>query len=109
MAVYDNPNTPGAQPATASAASSPTGHPPTGPGPDAPHPGRDTPRPGVSPLPHAALPVAPALVAGVILRIAVIGLQLVAREKEKGQLAGRHVATAAGTALTMCALLLSTH
>ncbi|WP_164836006.1 hypothetical protein [Actinacidiphila soli] len=53
--------------------------------------------------------MAPALVARVILRIAVIGLQLVARKKEKGQLAGWHVATAAGTALTMCALLLSTH
>ncbi|ALV39209.1 hypothetical protein [Streptomyces sp. CdTB01] len=63
----------------------------------------------IAPLPAAALPVALALVAGVILRIAVIGFQLAAGKRKKGLLPRWHLITAAGTTAAMGALLLAAH
>ena len=63
----------------------------------------------VRPLPEVVLPVALALVAGVILRIAVVGLKLAALKREKGQLPSWHLITAAITTFAMGALLYAAH
>ncbi|WP_351224955.1 hypothetical protein [Streptomyces sp. NPDC002133] len=63
----------------------------------------------VRPLPAAVLPFALALVAGVILRIAVVGLKLAARKRSKGQLSRWHITAAAATTFAMGAFLLAAH
>lgn len=63
----------------------------------------------VRPLPEAVLPIALSLVAGVILRIAVVGLKLAAQKRSKGQLSRWHITTAAAATFAMGALLLAAH
>ncbi|MFE0251276.1 hypothetical protein [Streptomyces sp. NPDC059010] len=61
----------------------------------------------VRPLPAVVLPVVLALVAGVILRIAAIGLQLVVQRRQKGRLAHWHLATALAAATAMGGFVLA--
>ncbi|MCX5167398.1 MULTISPECIES: ZIP family metal transporter [Streptomyces] len=63
----------------------------------------------VRPLPDVVIPVVLALVAGVILRIAVVGVRLALAQRSREPLSHRHMAAAVLTVLTMGALLLAAH
>ncbi|WP_158713190.1 hypothetical protein [Streptomyces sp. NRRL S-1813] len=62
----------------------------------------------LSPLPAPALPLALSLVAGVILRIAWVGLRLAAKKRAKGQLPRWQIVTAA-TAIALTAAFMIAH
>ncbi|GIH23849.1 hypothetical protein Aph01nite_21590 [Acrocarpospora phusangensis] len=63
----------------------------------------------VSPLPARAEPILVGVVAGVLLRTALVGLKLAAIRQEDGRLPRRHVLSAIGVAGTMAVLLAAVH
>jgi zinc transporter ZupT len=63
----------------------------------------------VNPLPGRVVPVLLGMVAGILLRTAVVGLRLAVRKREGGRLVTRHLAVAAVVAVTVGALLAMAH
>lgn len=63
----------------------------------------------VAPLPGQTVPLLLGMVTGVLLRTAVVGLRLAAAGQEGGRLSGRHLAIAAGVAVTGGVLLVAMH
>ncbi|WP_328731884.1 hypothetical protein OHT20_17555 [Streptomyces caniferus] len=61
----------------------------------------------ISPLPAPALPIALSLVAGVILRIAWVGLRLAAKKRASGQLPRWQIVTAATTVTLSTAVMIA--
>lgn len=63
----------------------------------------------VSPLPEAAVPVLLALVGGVLLRTAMVGLGLVVAKRRTGELRIWHIAVSVAAAAALAALTLAAH
>ena len=63
----------------------------------------------VSPLPEAAVPVLLALVGGVLLRTAMVGLGLVVAKRRTGELRIWHIAVSVVAAAALAALTLAAH
>lgn len=63
----------------------------------------------ISPLPESAVPVLLALVGGVLLRTAMLGLQLALAKHRSGELLGWHIVAAVAAATGLAALTITTH
>lgn len=63
----------------------------------------------ISPLPGQSVPVLLGMVAGVLLRTAIVGMKLAAGKQESGRLSGKQLVVAATVAITVGLLLAMTH